>query len=310
MSHDEMRRYFETVLTIPPRDRTDIDAAIATAQRRQRRRGSFYVGGGVACVLIVGALAFTTWHGNSNTNDFATSPTPSVSWSESGATRLTASGVSVTAPAQLFGMWRTVALDGVAVTDQDNLGNGPLVVRFQQHGAEFWWSANDTCNDRFGTFTAADGRFSAAGSGTTLVGCAPQPVRERNASVVNEADEALIAPATGSEPRRLYLLHSGAVIGAYAYQPTGRVHGTFELVGGPATGDGKTPHTPAAIEDLELRNDKGTVVSANTDGHGVFDIEAPAGDYTLVTARGCPAPVTVHITDQKTTKITLTCPVR
>lgn len=305
MSHDEMRRYFEAVLTMPPQDRTDLDAAIATAQRQRRRRLSAYASGGVACTLLVGALAFTAWPQGPRTQDLATSPAPSASPSQTSEPEPTALGARVTAPAQLDGVWRTVALTGVTISHPDDRGFDYLHVRFQERDGKFAWSANDTCNDQFGSFTVADGRFSTKGSGSTLVGCSPSPTRELNPAVVKEADEAWIAPATESEPRHLYLMSAGKVIGVYAYQPMGNIHGTFELTGG-----GNAPHTPAHIEDLELRDDKRTVVSTNTDGHGVFDIEAPAGDYFLVTARGCPAPVAVRIADRETTEITITCKLR
>ena len=215
MSHDEMRRLFEDVLTAPPPDLTDIEAAVRDGRRRRRRR--------TATVLLSSAGVLAA----SGIVLAGTLPTSGPQPPVSGANTLAVAspptaedGNAVTSARELLGTWWTVQLDGTDVADvRDGSGN-PLYLRFGEHPGQLWWLAGDGCNDHSGRYTVSSAaRFTAEAGTVTLVACIGGSDYPRNPAAVLGADAARIVPATATTARRLVLLSKGNIVAVYMFQP-------------------------------------------------------------------------------------------
>jgi hypothetical protein len=206
MSDDEMRHLFATVLTAPPPDTTDIDAAIRVGRRQQHRRAALLSSAAVIAVgAIAGAAALPSLH---------RSPAyPAVT----GAPITASDGTKVTDPHQLFGSWQTIQLDGKDVRAVRDTGDQPLGVTFYLINTKPGWVANDVTNANDGIYSVStSGQFRATATFSSAVG--PARDREqyrRNPEAVQEATEARLVAATPTGPPELLLLADAKIVAVY-----------------------------------------------------------------------------------------------
>jgi hypothetical protein len=207
MSNDELRRMFDTVLTAPPPDTGDIDAAIRSGRGRRRRRTAAVL---LSAAAVIAAIGVTTTVLLPDGNRHPASPAAS-------STATNDEGTTVTSAHELLGSWLTTELDGQNVRAVRDGSDRPLGVTFKQDGDQLRWGANDIVNYHSGTFSvSAQGRFLATQESVTAAGTTGKgPQYVRNPEVLVQAAEArLVAPA-GNEPAKLLLLTGGKIVAVY-----------------------------------------------------------------------------------------------
>lgn len=238
MSNEDLQRVFDSVLTEPRPDTTDIGSAMRAGRRRRRRRITGVVLSSAAVLAAVGiGLAGLVPQPTAP-------PVGGPSGTSSPAPTPDDRGTQVTSAEQLFGSWWTTRLDGQDVRSARDRSGNPLVSWFGRNDADgtLWWGANDGCNDHGGTVTVSgDGRLLAAGGVSTQVGCiGGVQIYPRNPEVVQQATQARIVAASSTTPRRLVLLADERVIAEYDAVPgaDARRRGGTVLVSGPTDDPG------------------------------------------------------------------------
>jgi hypothetical protein len=211
MSEDALRRLFSTVLTAPPPDTTDIDAAMRTGRRRRHVRTASVV---LSAAAAVAAVAGTTTAVLPGPQRQATAPVASGAGTTAPATAY--QGTKVTDVRALLGTWHTTWLDGRDVRAARNARGEPLWATFTQRGVRLRWYANDDVNTCNGTFSVSrQGVLLAQDGGCTLaLGRNTFPYL-RNSQVVFQATEARVVAATATGPEKLLLLTGGQVVAVY-----------------------------------------------------------------------------------------------
>jgi heat shock protein HslJ len=212
MSQDEMRRLFDVVLSEPSGDTTDLHAAMRAGRRRRRVRTGAVTLSSVAVVVAVGVwLSGSLGAAPPAVLDASPSVSASVSLSPQ-------DGVQVTKADQLHGYWWATELKGQDVHNARTRSGDPVVLWFgpDPGGKGTAWSADDGCNEHFGTVAVTNGRLLAEGHGTTLVGCLPNGAAyPGNPQSVKDAQQARVVPAQGTSPAMLLLLADGHVLARY-----------------------------------------------------------------------------------------------
>ncbi len=218
MNDHEVRGLFDTVLTAPPPDLIDIDAAIRTGRHRRQRTVAVLLSAAALIVVLSVAAATVLPRGHREP------VTPA------------AAGVPVTSTQQILGSWATIELDGQAVSTVLGAGDRPLGVTFDvlndsrslpsgvsPHPDVLQWHANDIINGHNGTFTLSEnGRFEAVERSVTAVGYgSPLTAKDRlglrNAEVVPRATQVRLV--TSTNPPQLLLFHAGKVVAIYQRTP-------------------------------------------------------------------------------------------
>jgi hypothetical protein len=212
MSNDELRRMFETVLTAPPPDTGDIDAAIHSGRRRRHRRTAAILLSTAAAIAAIGVAA-TVLLPDSNRHPAS----PAATSTTTNAQTAKDEGTTVTSAQELLGAWWTTELDGQDVSAVRDRSDRPLGVTFQQYGGQLRWSANDIVNYHSGTFSvSAQGRFLANEESVTAVGTTGNgPQYLRNPQVVVRATQARIVAPTPTKPAKLLLLTGDKIVAVY-----------------------------------------------------------------------------------------------
>lgn len=123
----------------------------------------------------------------------------------------------VTSVADLVGVWRTVQLDGQTVFEARDKSGDPLTLTVVTDQAATRWTATGDCGPMSGGMAVDPaGHFSVEiDSPLPAGGCQPDSASYRHASVMAEADQALIRPYGSTPLRQLVLLSAGNEIASY-----------------------------------------------------------------------------------------------
>jgi heat shock protein HslJ len=231
VSEDQVRPLFERVLTAPPPDTTDVDAAIRSGRSRHRVRTATAVLSSAAVVagLLTAATVIVDGDPAPDRAASVTGPPP--------APRnhyvlppdrvvLNTPGVDVATPVtavrQLAGRWRAVRLEGRDVWAARDDGD-PVTVSFEvREDGRVFGGASDGCNHHYGEVTVSgSGRFEVPGLGSTAVLCGATPYAA-NVDALLYSDQARIVPAAGAVPTTLLLQRRGRVVATYERVAAGR----------------------------------------------------------------------------------------
>jgi len=207
MMNNELRRMFETVLTAPPPDTADIDAAVRAGRRRRHWRTAAALLSSAAVVAAIGVTTAVLLPAGQRQ--------PAASQAVSNAP---AEGTIVTDARQILGTWQTTELDGQNVRAVRDGSDQPLEVRFEQTDGQLRWGANDDVNYHSGALSVSrEGRFRADKGTVTLVGTVGHgPAYLRNPEAVEQATQARLVAASPTGPATLLLLANGRTIAVYA----------------------------------------------------------------------------------------------
>lgn len=123
----------------------------------------------------------------------------------------------VTSVADLVGVWRPVQLDGQTVFEARDKSGDPLTLTVVTDQAAARWTATGDCAPMGGGLAVDPaGRFSAEiDTHLPAGGCQPDSESYEHASVIAEADQALIRPYGSTPLRQLVLLSGGSEIASY-----------------------------------------------------------------------------------------------
>jgi len=213
VSEDQLRPLFERVLTAPPPDTTDVDAAISSGSRARRVRRTAAVlcsAAAVAGLLTVGPVL----GGGGAVPDRvppvagpSAMPAPRVPGPDEGAV--------VTAAGQLVGTWRAVRVGGRDVWAARDDGEPPTLGFHVRPDGQLTATASDGCNAHSGRVAvSSSGRFRVPTLLSTFVLCDDPPFAA-HVDALRRADQARIVPGARGAPEGLLLQRRGTVLGAY-----------------------------------------------------------------------------------------------